>query len=327
MKFLAKPSNKPEQRDKTVDIAQRALKCIVINLARAEDRREAMRKQFHDLGIEFEIFDATDWRDLGEEDWALVDRESRDREGRRPLSDGMIACHLSHRKALGGVAEGENELVAVFEDDVTLAPEIGGALDALARLYSSGWEFDFVFLHRHDTDKIFAPLKRVDTGIRLGITKFSDWGTQSYVVSKKGARRLLDRFPKIINRTDHTLHAYWESGLNVFSLETPVVFDGNEAGDHSFLQEAADSRPSRNFWKLPSRAKPLAGKKFSSAYTFIVRFGAQRTMVIYDKKSDQSQRRGAQADIFLSQGAWRQERWRLGMKNKSKTEQFEALKW
>ena len=254
MKSPAEPSNKSEQRDETVDIAPHAMKCIVINLPRAEARREAMRKQFDALGIEFEIFDATDWRDLNEEDWALVDRESRDREGRRPLSDGMIACHLSHRKALEGISAGEDELAAVFEDDVTLAPEIGGALEALARLYASGWGFDFVFLHRHNTDKPFVPLKRVDAGVRLGITKFSDWGTQSYVVSKKGANRLLERFPKIINRTDHTLHAYWESGLNVFSLETPVVFDGNEAGEHSFLQEAADSRPGRNFWKLGQRA-------------------------------------------------------------------------
>ena len=230
------------------------MKCIVINLPRAEGRLRAMRKQFDALGIEFDIFEATDWRELGEDDWALVDRESRDREGRRPLSDGMIACHLSHRKALEGVALGEDELAAIFEDDVTLAPEIGGALDALARLYASGWEFDFVFLHRNRMDKPFAPLKSVDAGIRLGITKFSDWGTQSYVVSKKGARRLLGRLPKIIHQADHTLHAYWETGLNVFSLETPVVFDGNEAGGHSFLQEAKSSRPSRNFWKLGYRA-------------------------------------------------------------------------
>lgn len=234
--------------------AERMMKCFVINLLRAEDRREAMRKQFDALDMKFEIFDATDWRDLSEEDWDLVDRKSRDMEGRRPLSDGMIACHLSHRKALEGVAEGEDELAAIFEDDVTLTPEIGGALDALTRLYASGWEFDFVFLHRNSMEKPFAPLKRVSEHIRLGITKFSDWGTQSYVVSKKGASRFLHNCPRIVHNIDHTMHAYWETGLNVFSLETPVVLNGNEAGNHSFLQEASNSRPSRNFWKLPSRA-------------------------------------------------------------------------
>ena len=233
--------------------ASRVMKCIVINLPRAKERREAMYRQFDALDMEFEIFDAIDWRELSEQDWMLVDRKSRDMEGRRPLSEGMVACHLSHRKALESVALGDDELVAIFEDDVTLAPEIGDVLQALVRLYSSGWEFDFVFLHRHSKDKPFAPLKRVDSGIRLGITRFSDWGTQSYVVSKKGASRLLERFPKIVNRTDHTLHAYWETGLNVFSLETPVVFDGNEAGGHSFLQETKSSRPSRNFWKLGRR--------------------------------------------------------------------------
>ena len=74
----------------------RPMKCIVINLPSAKDRRRAMRSQYDALGIEFEIFEATDWRDLNEEDWTLVGRKSRVREGRRPLSDGLIACHLSH---------------------------------------------------------------------------------------------------------------------------------------------------------------------------------------------------------------------------------------
>ena len=249
----AKTVNIRGQREKTMTHAPGVMKCIVINLPRAEARREAMRRQFYTLGIEFEILDATDWRNLDEEDWAFVDRESRDLEGRRPLSDTMIACHLSHRKAQQSVALGDDELVAVFEDDVSLAPEIGGVLEALKRLYSSGWEFDFVFLQRNDTYKPFAPLKRVNENICLGITKFSDWGTQSYVVSKKGAARLLKRYPKIVNRTDHTLHAYWENGLNVFSLETPVVFHGNESGGHSYLGEATYLRPNRNFRKLPNR--------------------------------------------------------------------------
>ena len=253
MNFRAEPSNKSEQRNETVDIAPRAMKCIVINLPRAQARLRAMRKQFEALGIEFEIFDATDWRDLSEQDWALVDRNARDREGRRPLSDGMIACHLSHRKALGGVAEGENELVAVFEDDVTLAPEIGGVLQTLEQLYASGWEFDIIFLHRQSMDKTFAPLKSVDEGIRLGITKFSDFGLLGYVVSKQGANRFLKHCPKVVHQADHALHAYWENKLNIFSMEVPVVFHENEAGDHSYLQEAADSRPSRNFWKLGHR--------------------------------------------------------------------------
>ena len=212
-----------------------------------------MFKQFNALDMEFEILNAVDGRNLTEQDWMLIDTKSRDLEGRRPLSQGMIGCHLSHRKALESVAAGGDELVAIFEDDITLAAECGVVLQALMRLYSSGWEFDIIFLHRNKRDKAYVPLKRVDDGIRLGITKFSDWGAQGYVASKKGADRLLKRYPRIVHRNDHTLHAYWESGLNIFSLETPVVFHGNEAGDHSFLQEGAPFRPNRNFRKLGYR--------------------------------------------------------------------------
>lgn len=229
------------------------MKCIVINLPRAKARREAMFRQFNALDMDFELLIAVDGRNLTEQDWMLIDTKSRDMEGRRPLSQGMIACHLSHRKALESVAAGDDELVAIFEDDITLAAECGVVLQALMQLYSSGWEFDIIFLHRNRTDKVYVPLKRVDDGTRLGITKFSDWGTQGYVSSKKGAKSLLKRYPRIVHRTDHTLHAYWESGLNIFSLETPVVFHGNEAGDYSFLQEGAPFRPNRNFRKLGHR--------------------------------------------------------------------------
>ena len=63
-----------------------------------------MIKQFNTLDMEFEILDGVDGRNLTDQDWMLVDTKSRDIEGRRPLSQGMIGCHLSHRKALEGVA-------------------------------------------------------------------------------------------------------------------------------------------------------------------------------------------------------------------------------
>ena len=229
------------------------MKCLIINLPRATARREAMIRQLNNLHIEFELLDAIDGRNLTKHDWTLVDKKSRDLEGRRPLSQGMVGCHLSHRKALEIVASGHDELVAIFEDDISLKTECVTVFQALTELYSSGWEFDFVFLHRNRPDKVWVPLKRVDAGIRLGITKFSDWGTQGYVVSKKGASRLLERYPKIIHRTDHTFHAYWEHRLSVFSLETPVVFHGNEAGAHSFLEETAYLRPNRNLLMLGHR--------------------------------------------------------------------------
>ncbi len=231
-----------------------AVKCIVINLLRAKDRLQAIAGQFNKLDIDFETLEATDWRDLNEQDYEHVDRDARDKEGRRALSPGMVACHLSHRRAIADVASGVPDLAAIFEDDVALAPNIGSVLQTLQQAYSAGTNFDLVFLHRNKTYLRYMVLETIDENVKLGITKYSDWGAHGYVISKPAARKLLNRYPRIIHRCDHTLHAYWESGLEVFSLQEPVVSHGNEAGDHSFLQEGSRQRVHWSVPKLPRRA-------------------------------------------------------------------------
>ncbi|MDE0371169.1 MAG: glycosyltransferase family 25 protein [Rhodospirillales bacterium] len=239
----------------TCDLA--IVKCVVINLPRAKARLQAIAGQFNQLNIDFETLEATDWRDLNEQDYKNVDHDARDREGRRALSPGMVACHLSHRRAIADVASGEPDLTAIFEDDVVLAANIGTVLRTLQEAYSAGSDFDLVFLHRNKTYLQFVVLETIDENVKLGITKYSDWGAHGYVISKTAAGKLLSRYPRIVHRCDHTLHAHWESGLNVFSLHEPVVSHGNDAGDHSFLQEGSHQRVHWSVPKLPRRAASI----------------------------------------------------------------------
>lgn len=233
------------------------IKCVIINLPRAKNRLQAMTEQFHRLDIEFETLKATDWRDLTAQDYENVDREARDKEGRRPLSPGMIACHISHRRAVAAVAFGLEDLTAIFEDDVALDPNIANVLQTLEHAYSSGVSFDIVFLHRNKTYLKFVALETVNEEVTLGITKYSDWGAHGYVISKAAAGKLLNRYPKIVHQYDHALHTYWENGLNVFSLQTPVVSHGNASGNHSFLQEGAHRESNWSRRKLPRRAASI----------------------------------------------------------------------
>jgi glycosyl transferase family 25 len=212
-----------------------------------------MTRQFKRLDIEFETLDATDWRNLTKHDYENVDRETRDKQGRRPLSPGMIACHLSHRRAIATVASGQHPLTAIFEDDVTLTPNIAYVLQSLQRAYSLGVNFDIVFLHRIKTYRQYKVLRSIDDQVKLGVTKYSDRGALAYLISKNAAVQLLKRCPKVVHQLDHTLHAYWESGLSVFSLEHPVVMHGNEAGSHSFLQESRGDKRSWSVQRLPHR--------------------------------------------------------------------------
>ena len=225
-------------------LPSRPMKLVVINLPRAKSRRAAMEVQLDRLGLEAEFHPGTDWRDLTEADGLEVDHESRARQGRRPLSPGMIACHLSHRRVLRNIACGAEEQVAVLEDDAELAPDLTTVLLAL-----EGWprraEFDLVFLHRNRPQLPFWPVASVDHRLRTGLVKYCDWGTQSYVITREAARKFLARHPRIIHRTDHTLHGYWLNGLNVVYLDPPVISHGAGETGGSLLQESAKVRPPR----------------------------------------------------------------------------------
>ena len=152
-----------------------AVKCVVINLPRAKARLRAIAGQFNQLSIDFETLEATDWRDLNKQDYENVDQDARNKEGRRALSPGMVACHLSHRRAIAEVASGGPDLTAIFEDDVALAPNIASVLQTLQEAYSAGSNFDLVFLHRNKTYLRYVVLETIDRNVKLGITKYSDW--------------------------------------------------------------------------------------------------------------------------------------------------------
>lgn len=243
------------------------MKTYVINLPRAKARRDAMERQFQDIGQEFELFHGTDWRQLSSDDWHEVDRISREREGRRPLTPGMVACHLSHRRVLRKITTGDEEWAAVFEDDVSLSPELGAALRELeaATILSV---FDIIFLHRNHGKKSFVPLAAVNDHFTLGLVRFADWGTQSYVVSRNAAQRILERFPKIVHRTDHTLHAYWENSLATAYLDPPVAFHGIADARGSLLKEGADNRRRRMLLSGPRRFCSAAVEEFRKRKSF-----------------------------------------------------------
>ena len=243
------------------------MKIYVINLPRARARRDAMAKQFREIDLEFEFFHGTDWRHLSSDDWGEVDRTSREREGRRPLSPGMVACHLSHRRVLNTIATGKEEWAAVFEDDVSLAPDLGAAIQELETSATTR-EFDIIFLHRNERTKVFVPLVAVDDRFRIGLVRFTDWGTQSYVISRVGAQRILKRYPKVVHRTDHTLHAYWENALVTAYLDPPVAFHGIAEARGSILKEGAGNRRRKLLSRASRRFLSMATEEFRKRMSF-----------------------------------------------------------
>ena len=214
------------------------MRMFVINLVRAEDRRQRMSQQFAKLGLKPEFHAAVDGRQLTGEHYAEVDRSTRQRMGLKPQADGSIANWLSQRQVMREIVENGPETAAIFEDDTELSPELPSVLAALERRPVS---FDIVKMNRRTLSKVFIPFKQLLTGHNIGRVRYHDFGSEGYVITRDAARRFLEVTPKMMWEIDQAINNYWENGLNVYYLDPPVVFHG-EGKDSQIEEDRTRSR-------------------------------------------------------------------------------------
>jgi len=196
-----------------------------------------MVSQFQALGLDFEILDAVDWQNLTQADRRLVDLEIRLREGRRPFPPGAVACWLSHRKALLDLVENGPEVAAIFEDDVRLSQGLPEIFDAIMNIDNS---FDIIFLSKLGR-KPFVRLLPLTINHTLGRFRYTDHGALGYVITRSAAARFLIWAPRVMYLIDQALRRYWEHGLNVYTIDPPVVL--HQDGGRSLISESLDATP------------------------------------------------------------------------------------
>ena len=213
------------------------MKCFVINLERANERRDNISEQFNALGIEFELFTAIDRLDLVEEDYErFADRQSGLTNWEHPDIPGALACWMSHQQAWQSAMDDDLDMIAVFEDDVTLSPHIKSILNSVEEGYGDKFTFDLLFLDDRRPHKTFVPLADVDGQHSIGLVKFSNLGTSGYVITRSAIRRLLTDFPRMPIAIDQLVHAGWKNKLQTFTIRPQVVFHGERFVDHgSFI--------------------------------------------------------------------------------------------
>ena len=197
------------------------MRLVVINLARMTARRQRMQEQFDTLGLEVEFHEAVDGRNLGPEHYARVDRETRRRKGLWPQADGSIANWHSQRQVMQRIVDQGQDMVAIFEDDAELCPDLPEVIAALER---KPFDFDIVMLNRRSKKKTFLPCERLTPRHMAGRVRYSDFGNEGYVMTRDAARHFLSNTPRMMWEIDQILPRFWETGLNVFYLDPPVVY-------------------------------------------------------------------------------------------------------
>ena len=213
------------------------MKCFVINLERANERRDNISEQFNTLGIKFELFTAIDRLDLVEEDYErFADRLSGLMNWNHPDIPGALACWMSHQHVWQSARVDDLDMIAVFEDDVTLSPHIKSVLNSISEGYGDKFIFDLLFLDDRRPHRTFVPLSSIDSQHSIGLVRFSNIGASGYVITRSAIHRLLSEFPRMPIAIDQLIHAGWKNKLQTFTIRPQVVFHGERFVDHgSFI--------------------------------------------------------------------------------------------
>lgn len=81
-------------------------------------------------------------------------------------------------------------------------------------------------LQRRHPKRRFIPALTLTSRHTAGRVQYSDSGSEGYVITRAAAQHFLETTPKMVLGIDQALSRFWDSGLNVFYVDPPVVFHG-----------------------------------------------------------------------------------------------------
>ena len=197
------------------------MRCVVINLPDAVERRRIVGDQFSGLNLPYELWPATKASSLTIEQKRSVDHCSRATRTKRPFDAPSLACLMSHIAVFRNLINSGDEMAAVFEDDVFLHPNLP---DFLNILEGKSNKFDIVMLHGNTNNLPYFPVYRTSRVNTIGRIRYSNFGAYGYVITRDSAAHLLKTFPRPTHEIDRVLACFWENGLrNVLWVDPPLI--------------------------------------------------------------------------------------------------------
>lgn len=246
----------------------------VLTLAGASDRQDHMRETIgraHGLkGVQWQFHHAIPFEAsrLGYDDAAA-------HAAGRTLSAAELSCFVSHLGIISAwLDEGASDVLLVLEDDVYLDPWFD--FRAAAALASSAG-LDYLRLY----SRVWMPARQIVYRGRIQLVRFtwSPGGTQAFMLTRQGARRIVDAVAargRIVRPVDDLIDRYWEVGNPVYGLfPSPVIEHNMSTTIHG--GEAVRARIKRQTeMEKAARSAGLSGKLRSRSAALLDRLARRK---------------------------------------------------
>lgn len=208
----------------------------IINLEHDKDRKKHMISLCNSLNITPEIINAIYGKELPNvEDYINCNKEISIKKIKRILCPGEIGCIMSHQNIYKKMIEENIQYAIVLEDDVDLSKDIKYFTTFDFQIL----DFDILLLGYHGTksrEHVILKGTKVHS-INLNYTIYNllenAYGTYGYVISLKGAKRILKQSLRFDLPIDHYTG---NNEINkVLCVYPQLVFINKKLSDESIL--------------------------------------------------------------------------------------------
>jgi glycosyl transferase family 25 len=186
------------------------IQCFAINVAKNTYRRDHILSLAGTIGYTVNIFDAVTPQTM---DINLYDDKRTRRFTGRSLLGGEIACAQSHMALWGRLMDDkDHDHYLILEDDISVTHSMKMILDQLNLT-----QIDFLKL----SGQIKRPMKDVQSlqsDMKLVQYAYGPLDAAAYLVSKKGAKELLDYCTPIYTPVDIMMDRSYDHGITVFGV-------------------------------------------------------------------------------------------------------------
>jgi glycosyl transferase family 25 len=204
----------------------------VINLKKDISKKEFMISQLSNLNLNYEFIDAVYGKELNEKEVkGLTNLELTVNSIGRGLSLGELGCALSHKSIYEKIIEKKQKYALILEDDININSGVVDFLDNINKLpkngelYLLGYQSDCGHKDIKTKTSIWKR-KKITLNNYVGIPCETAYGAYGYLISLKGAKKLLSHLDKIILPLDHYTCAF--NYLNNYLVSPRLIRINNE---------------------------------------------------------------------------------------------------
>lgn len=177
------------------------MKIFVISLKRSQDRRQTIKKNMAQYGIDFDYIDALDGRAMTPEDRAQLVHPKLMQNLSGMLTNAEVCCAASHAMAYQTIVENNIEHAIIMEDDAVIPDKTFKDILDNKSIEKTGVDMMLLF---HDYTYVYPwqkPAPFVD-GLHLYKPVCPPTGAVAYYLSLAGAKKLYNATRKIKNFAD-----------------------------------------------------------------------------------------------------------------------------